>query len=675
VDADVVRLASVACGGRPSDSLFSVVQRCVSSGRDGELVALAALSTLMSRPSPWLHMLARNGNARVALLTPTELMSLCRNGCPGFICSHFKTPPPGVPDRFIVVVADEHSGDSYCLYAEEATVTKEEGVAKEYRVYDVEAGFCRCISRSITFNNNAWRAPDGVEPCSRVRLKCRSYPGTLEYGKILAFGQKVGECTVTIARPSPCYLSPVTEVDYAPDVSVSVEEHGDNVAIEVVDGATRKVYVYPRKVWEEVYERVVKPLSEGRMPAEMGMILAGPPGVGKTSMVELLTAMLGVPTVTVTANEILSKWLGESEKRLAKKLEEAERSEPSILLFDEAEWIARSRELEGPATSVENVHSGMLGILLQKITAWQKAGIRVFTCMTTNISPDKLDAALRRSGRLGRPIYIPLPDFEAVKLYMIKMGIPKNVAENMAQLLVSAGAEMSLVERVTKELLAGKRPEEVKIEPQKERGYVRPVLPLSVTREDMTLAYTLVEEKPICSILADRVGRIHLKLPQDIAIPVAIAIARACNKPAVLLRNPDMLDEALAVAETSKGVLIVPSESVRDLSRILYEHKLYAPVIFCGERELVNAAGFIEQAYTLTLDSMGALTKTPKKTSLASIVIKYYNPDANLTGRDLHMLASMENEKLIALLRKVAYIGRGLKPEGSRSLVDILASI
>jgi SpoVK/Ycf46/Vps4 family AAA+-type ATPase len=115
------------------------------------------------------------------------------------------------------------------------------------------------------------------------------------------------------------------------------------------------------------------------------MVFYGPPGTGKTQFVEHLAAELGMPLVAKRASELLSKWLGESEKNIAQAFEEAA-SEDALLLLDEGDSFLRDRSQARASWEVTQVNE-----LLQHIERFE--GI-VVVC--TNLFRGLDAAALRR---------------------------------------------------------------------------------------------------------------------------------------------------------------------------------------------------------------------------------------------------------------------------------------
>lgn len=138
-----------------------------------------------------------------------------------------------------------------------------------------------------------------------------------------------------------------------------------------------------------------------------GALLYGPPGTGKTTVARVLAAQAKASFYPVKGSEIVSKWLGESERNVADLFSRARANAPSIIFLDEIDALVprRSDSLGGGA--VDRV----VNQLLQEIDGLGSGDFGVFVLGATN-RPDILDPALLRGGRLGRQISIPLPTAE-----------------------------------------------------------------------------------------------------------------------------------------------------------------------------------------------------------------------------------------------------------------------
>jgi transitional endoplasmic reticulum ATPase len=136
-----------------------------------------------------------------------------------------------------------------------------------------------------------------------------------------------------------------------------------------------------------------------------GLLLAGPPGTGKTTIARVLAAEARCSFYSVSAADLTSKWVGESEQRVQALFARARDNAPSIIFLDELDAIARKRLVN------QDVGDRQLTQLLAEIDG---LGSRpgVFVIGATN-RPDMLDQAITRGGRLSRTIWVPLPDLDA----------------------------------------------------------------------------------------------------------------------------------------------------------------------------------------------------------------------------------------------------------------------
>ncbi|MCI4350851.1 MAG: AAA family ATPase, partial [Thermoplasmata archaeon] len=142
-----------------------------------------------------------------------------------------------------------------------------------------------------------------------------------------------------------------------------------------------------------------------RLEPPKGILLFGPPGCGKTMLMKALASELGVEMISIKCSDLMSKWYGESENRVADLLRTARERAPCILFMDEIDAVAKRRDMY----TADDVTPRLLSILLSEMDGIDKsAGVMVVG--STN-KPDLIDPALMRPGRLDKIIYVPPPDF------------------------------------------------------------------------------------------------------------------------------------------------------------------------------------------------------------------------------------------------------------------------
>jgi SpoVK/Ycf46/Vps4 family AAA+-type ATPase len=144
-----------------------------------------------------------------------------------------------------------------------------------------------------------------------------------------------------------------------------------------------------------------------------GVLFHGPPGTGKTLLARALAASVGSGGRKITfymrkGADALSKWVGEAERQLRLLFEEARKTQPSIIFFDEIDGLAPVR-----SSKQEQIHASIVSTLLALMDGMDGRG-QVIVIGATN-RPDNIDPALRRPGRFDREFYFPLPDLAGRK--------------------------------------------------------------------------------------------------------------------------------------------------------------------------------------------------------------------------------------------------------------------
>jgi AAA+ superfamily predicted ATPase len=135
-----------------------------------------------------------------------------------------------------------------------------------------------------------------------------------------------------------------------------------------------------------------------------GLLLYGPPGCGKTFIARATAGEIGARFVPIGLNDVLSMWLGESERHLHELFESARRSAPCVLFFDEIDAIGQRRALRRQSAGRNVVNQ-----LLAEMDGVDATNDGVFVLGATN-HPWDVDAALLRPGRFDRMALVLPPD-------------------------------------------------------------------------------------------------------------------------------------------------------------------------------------------------------------------------------------------------------------------------
>ena len=185
------------------------------------------------------------------------------------------------------------------------------------------------------------------------------------------------------------------------EIAVEVPEvHWDDIGgLEDVKQQLREAVEWPLK-YSKVFEKM------GIEPPK-GILLFGPPGVGKTLLAKAVATESGANFIAVRGPEILSKWVGESEKAIREIFKKARLYAPAVVFFDEIDAIASIRGTEVGSRVGERIVSQLL-TEIDGISELQN----VVVIAATN-RPDILDPALLRPGRLEKLIYVPSPNKDA----------------------------------------------------------------------------------------------------------------------------------------------------------------------------------------------------------------------------------------------------------------------
>ncbi|MEM4353045.1 MAG: AAA family ATPase, partial [Candidatus Caldarchaeum sp.] len=176
--------------------------------------------------------------------------------------------------------------------------------------------------------------------------------------------------------------------------------------LEAVKQELREAVEWPLK-YPEVFKRL------GIRPPR-GILLYGPPGTGKTLLAKAVATESQANFISVKGPEVLSKWVGESEKAVREIFRKARETAPCIIFFDELDSIAPRRGIHTDAGVTDRI----VNQLLTEMDGIQT--LKGVVIMGATNRPDILDPALLRPGRFDRVLYVPPPD-KASRLAIFKI--------------------------------------------------------------------------------------------------------------------------------------------------------------------------------------------------------------------------------------------------------------
>ena len=210
---------------------------------------------------------------------------------------------------------------------------------------------------------------------------------------------------------------------------------------EIIPTAMREFYVEVARVkWNDVgglyeakrtlHDNLITAIREPDKFVKMGIkpprgaLLYGPPGTGKTLLAKALATESSANIIVVRGPEVLSKWVGESEKAIREIFRKAKASSPCIVVFDELDSLARPRGQEEDLSGNERV-------LSQILTEMDDSGSAGVVVIGITNRPDLIDTSLLRPGRLDLIIYVGSPDEKArqeiLKIITQPMPLAKDV--------------------------------------------------------------------------------------------------------------------------------------------------------------------------------------------------------------------------------------------------------
>ena len=251
--------------------------------------------------------------------------------------------------------------------------------------------------------------------------------GNLGFGNLGGGVAQIKFMVVSTNPNQPVIITENTEVILNPKAVEISEESIPEINYEDIGGLSEEI----KKIREMVEIPIKHPEIFQKLGIEppKGVLLHGPPGTGKTLLAKAVANESEAHFILLNGPEIMSKFYGESEKKIRDLFEEAEKNAPSIIFIDELDSIAPKREDVGG-----EVERRVVSQILTMMDGLKSRGKVVVIGATNRVNA--LDPALRRPGRFDREIIINVPD-KAGRLAVLKIhtrGMPLTKSVNLNEL-------------------------------------------------------------------------------------------------------------------------------------------------------------------------------------------------------------------------------------------------
>lgn len=196
------------------------------------------------------------------------------------------------------------------------------------------------------------------------------------------------------------------------------------------------------EVKQHLESTFLAPLRNPELAAAFGqkpggsLLMYGPPGCGKTFIAKAIAGDLGAAFIHVTLAELLSKWIGDSEKAISSVFHAARAAAPCVIFFDEFDALGGRRASgSGGAQSMRM----MITQLLEELDGVSSKNDGVYLLTATN-RPWDIDPALRRPGRIDKTVLVLPPDAEA-RTEILRRALAGKPVDAVDFAAVAAGAE------------------------------------------------------------------------------------------------------------------------------------------------------------------------------------------------------------------------------------------
>lgn len=258
-----------------------------------------------------------------------------------------------------------------------------------------------------------------AELSNKISISSTSYEVRMEYHNAAV---KLLDTAKNGCKPAP------KKVPAAPQKK---EEEVPEVQPEGKSGITFADVAGLEDVKEQIRYKVIEPLKNPELAAmykiEPGakILLYGPPGTGKTFIARAIAGEVDAKFYAVNCQDLISKYMGDSSKKLDELFETAQRNERAIIFFDEFDSVASKRG-DG-ADGVDAEMARFVATFLTKVDGFKKSKTnKMLLLIAATNRPWALDPAMLRGGRFDTHIYVGVPDHAAREFLVNKVlkGLP-----------------------------------------------------------------------------------------------------------------------------------------------------------------------------------------------------------------------------------------------------------
>jgi len=223
--------------------------------------------------------------------------------------------------------------------------------------------------------------------------------GNMGFGQLGGFTQ-IKFLVINTSPNQPVIIRENTQVSLSPKAVEITEENIPEITYEDIGGLSEEI----KKIREMVEIPMKHPEIFQRLGIEppKGVLLHGPPGTGKTLLAKAVANESEATFILLNGPEVMSKFYGESEKKIRDIFEEAEKTAPTIIFIDELDAIAPKRE-----DVMGEVERRVVSQLLTAMDGLKSRGKVIVLAATNRVN--SIDPALRRPGRFDREIEINVP--------------------------------------------------------------------------------------------------------------------------------------------------------------------------------------------------------------------------------------------------------------------------